>query len=189
MDARTFGKMAAPMVRRLGNMMARGVVALADSARKMQQIQCRLLAGEVADLEHFESYGFTSRPHPGAEVVTMFFDGDRSHGVIIVAADRRYRLAALEYGEVALHDDQGQSVHLTRDGIVVNGGGLPITFTNTPKVRFETPQFEVTGEIEDRCDTNSRTVSDMREIYDTHTHPENDAGGPTDEPNQQMGGY
>jgi len=267
MEARSFYKMSAPIMRRLANMMARGIVALADSAKKMQQIQCRLLAGEVADLEHFEPYGWTSRPHPGAEVVTNFLDGDRSHGVVIIAADRRYRMTALEYGEVAVHDDLGQSIHLTRTGIVVKGGGLPMLFTDTPKIRFETPKFEVagndyikfdmpkfhvegndyvkfdvpklesnnsvhahigapdfavtgggtgsgtasfdvgtfgvtsggvridtplfevTGDIEDTCDTNNTNVREMRIIYDDHHHPENGIPGPTEHPNELMGGH
>ena len=114
------GRLLAPIARRVGNMLARGTVAVANAAGKMQALQLRLLAGEVKEnVEHFEPYGFTSRPHGGAEAVTVFLDGDRSHGIAIVVADRRYRLVALESGEVALHDDQAQKVHLTRDGIVI----------------------------------------------------------------------
>ncbi|WP_295379537.1 phage baseplate assembly protein V [uncultured Pseudacidovorax sp.] len=154
MNERLIQRMLAPAQRRLQNLIARGVVVLSDAAAKMQALQVRLLAGETLDaVEHFEPYGFTSRPKAGAEVLTLSVDGDRSHTLVIVAADRRYRLAGLEEGEMAIHDDQGQSVHLTRGGIVIKGGGLPmlveeaptITFKATEKVRFETPRFEVTG--------------------------------------------
>ncbi|MFV2291099.1 baseplate assembly protein, partial [Escherichia coli] len=74
--------------------------------------------------------------------------GDRSHGVVVVVADRRYRLKGLRRGEVALYDDQGQSVVLTRSGLVVNGGGTPIIFQNAPKARFEMP-VESTADITD----------------------------------------
>lgn len=115
-----FNQQMAPVVRRIGNMLARGVVTMADSARKMQSLQVRLLAGESkSNIEHFEPYGLTCSPQGGAEALAMFFDGDRSHGVVICVADRRYRLTGLKTGEVALHDDQGQKVHLTRDGIVI----------------------------------------------------------------------
>lgn len=111
----------APIRRAIGNMLARGTVALVNSASKMQALQMRILAGEVKDaVEHFEPYGFTSNPQPGAEAVTLFFGGDRSHGVAIVVADRRYRLTALASGEVALHDDLGQKVHLTRSKILID---------------------------------------------------------------------
>lgn len=154
MNERDFDKLMGPARRRLQNLLARGTVLLSNAASKLQALQVRVLAGEILEnLEHFEPYGFTSRPRPGAEVLTLSVDGDRSHTVVIVAADRRYRMQALEEGEVALHDDQDQSMHLTRSGIVIKGGGLPIVIEDTPtitmradtKVRFETPLLEVTG--------------------------------------------
>lgn len=115
-----FGKLMAPLRRSLGNMIARGVVTSVNAATKMQTLQIRLMADESkSDVEHFEPYGFTSHPKSGAEQVALFPDGDRSHGVVIVVADRRYRLQGLQAGEMAIHDDQGQKVHLTRDGIVI----------------------------------------------------------------------
>lgn len=116
---RLFQKMMAPAVRRLQNLVARGTVALVDAKRRMQTLQVKLLADETLDgIEHFEPYGFTSHPHPGAEVLTLSVDGDRSHTVVIVAADRRYRMELLEAGEVALHDDGSSSIVLRRGGII-----------------------------------------------------------------------
>ena len=191
-----FGKMIAPYARRISNMLARGTLAAVNAASKMQGLQLRLLAGEVKDnVEHFEPYGFTSNPKGGAEAVAVFLDGDRSHGIAIVVADRRYRLTGLQTGEVALHDDQGQKVHLTRTGIVIDGGGLPLTIQNAPtvtmkaatKVRMETALLEVTGDIKDKCDSSGKTMSGMRTTYNSHTHNENNAaGGPTNTPNQAM---
>lgn len=179
-----FGKLLAPVARRLGNLLARGSVAAVDAAKKMQSLQVRLLANEAkSDIEHFEPYGFTSHPQTGAEALAAFFDGDRSHGVVLVVADRRYRLTGLAAGEMAIHDDQGQKVHLTRNGIVINGAGKQVTITNTPKVRMET-SLEVTGEIKDRCDTTGKTMAGMRTTYNTHTHPE--TGSTTNVPNQSM---
>ena len=153
MTDRTTARMLAPVARRLQNLLARGTVALSNAGAKMQALQVRLLADETLDgIEHFEPYGFTSRPLAGAEVLTLSVDGDRSHTVVIVAADRRYRMQAFEEGEVALFDDQGQSVHLKRTGIVVKGAGLPMLFEDTPSitfkasafVRFETPVVQAT---------------------------------------------
>lgn len=187
MDERGFSRLLAPYARRLGNLLARGVVSAVNAAKKMQSLQVRLLAGEVKDVvEHFEPYGFTAHPHAGAEAFAAFLDGDRSHGIVLLVADRRYRLKSFAPGEVAIYDDLGQKVHLTRAGIVIDGAGLPVTITNTPKVRMETPLLEVTGEIEDRCDSDGVTMEGMRETYNIHVHPENDGGGPTDQPNQQM---
>jgi phage baseplate assembly protein V len=105
---------------RLSDFFARGVMTLADGAKKMRSVQVRLLADEVRDdLEHVEPYGFTSEPLPEAEAFTLFFDGDRSHGIVFTIADRRYRLKPLKAGEVAIFDDLGQKVHLTREGLEV----------------------------------------------------------------------
>ena len=105
---------------RLSDFFARGVMTLADGAKKMRSVQVRLLADEVRDdLEHVEPYGFTSEPHPEAEAFALFFDGDRSQGIVFTIADRRYRLKPLKTGEVAIFDDLGQKVHLTRDGLEV----------------------------------------------------------------------
>jgi phage gp45-like len=81
------------------------------------------------EIEHFEPYGLTSRvkqptgegkQKKKAEGLIVFTGGQRSHGVLIVTGDRRYRLRNLKEGEVALFDDQGQQVHFTRDGIVTS---------------------------------------------------------------------
>ena len=103
-----------------------------------------------------------------------------------MVSDRRYRLKGLARGEVAVYDDQGQSVTLTRAGIVVNGGGKPIVFKNAPKARFEM-SIESTGDIRDRCDSGGKSMAEMRLTYNGHTHKENgDGGGTTDAPGQPM---
>lgn len=195
MDERSVSKMLGPVARRVSNMIARGVVSVVTASLKMQGLQVKLLAGEVKDgLEHFEPYGYTSHPKAGAEAVTMFLDGDRSHGVVIVVADRRYRLQGLAAGEVALYDDQGQKIHLTRSGIVVDGAGKPITIQNTPSVSMDTPTVNMSGNLNvtgnivaqgDISDHGNKSMAGMRGTYNSHTH--NDPqGGAVGEPNQGM---
>lgn len=154
MNERLVQKMLAPAQRRLQNMILRGTVALVNAATKMQTLQIRGLQGETLDgLEHFEPYGFTSRPHPGAEHITLFVDGDRSHGITVVVADRRYRLQGMETGEVALHDEQGQSVHMKRDGVV--------EVTATEILRLVAPNIEL---LSTTCTHNGVNVGA------SHTH-------------------
>lgn len=186
MDAGDFGRLAAPLKRCIQMMLSRAIVTAVEAGR-MQVVQVNLLAGETKDgVEHFEPYGWTSHPKSGAEAVVCFIGGDRSHGMAVVVADRRHRPADLKPGEVCVHDDQQQRIHITREGIVITGAGKPITIKDAPKVRMETPMLEVTGEVKDRCDGGGRTMSGMRAVYDAHTHPENDSGGPTGTPNQGM---
>lgn len=182
-----FSRMLAPLSRRLRLMVGRAVVTAIADAGKVQSAQVKLLDGEVRDgVEILQQYGFTSIPHGKMEGVYFSVGGDRDHGVLICVADRQFRLKGIAPGEAALYDDLDQKVHLTRDGIVIDGGTLPVTIRNTPKVRFETPRLECTGEIVDRCDGDGLSMAEMRDIYDEHTHHENDAHGETNHPSQQM---
>jgi len=101
-------------------MVGRAILLAIGDAGAIQTAQAALLADETHDdMERVQEYGFTSVPLPGAEAVAVFPGGNRDHGLIIAVEDRRYRLRGLAGGEVALYDDQGQKVHLTRDGIVI----------------------------------------------------------------------
>lgn len=139
------GRALGPIARRIANMLARGVVSLANSAGKMQVLQVALLAEESKDaVEHFEPYGFTSNPQPGAEVVAAFLDGDRSHGIVLCAADRRYRVTGLQSGEVAIYTDEGDKIVLKR-GHAVEIDTHTLTINATTKVQINSPLLQVTG--------------------------------------------
>lgn len=146
---------------KLMNVLTRGVVALASSASKLQTLQMRLTAGEVKDgMEHLEPYGFTSCPHAGAEALAGFMGGDRSHGVVIVVSDRRYRIQELEPGEVAIYTDEGDKVHFKRGRVIaVETGTLNITATDS--VNFNTPKITQTGQIISQGDQLAGGVSQI----------------------------
>lgn len=141
---------------RLDDVLARGTVSAADGSKKMRTVQVRLLADEVRDdLEHVEPYGFTSEPLDDAqpEAFAAFFGGDRSHGIVFCVADRRFRLKCLKPGEVALYDDVGQKIHLTRDGIEVETPGwLRATVSGAAtikaaSVQIDSPSTTITGDV------------------------------------------
>lgn len=163
--------MMARLVARLRGMVSRAVVGLVMDGAKLQGLQVTLLADQSADeVEHFQHYGFTSVPLPGAEGIALAVGGSRAHTVVINVDDRRYRLKSLRPGEVALYDDLDKAVHLTRDGMVLDGGGQQVTIKNTPKVRIEA-DLESTGNIKDNCDSaDGRTMEQMREWDAEHTH-------------------
>lgn len=150
------------------------------------KIQAKVLDGEtLGNVKRVEPYGYSYLPHPGCEAYIFFPSGDRSYGVALVLGDKKYQLE-LRHGEAALHDDLGQKVHLTRDGIVIEGGGLPMTLRDTPLILCDTERFACTGDIIDRCNTGGRSMLSMRQVYDSHTHHENDAHGETGKPTQGM---
>lgn len=145
----------------LRGLLARGVVESVDDSPMMRTVQAEFLPGDIREgLEHFEPYGFTSRVKKGAEAIGAFFNGDRSHGVVLVTADRRFRLH-VEEGEVAVFDDQGQKVVLARDGIVVEtpknltatvGGNAVATVKGTTTLKsgavtIDAPSVHITGTL------------------------------------------
>ena len=159
-------RLLGPLKRRIMLMIGRAVVELVNDGQKLQAVQISLLEGEVrVNVERFQNYGMTSCPHPGAEAIAASVMGNRDHCVVIAVDDRRYRLQSLEQGEVALYDDLGHKVHLTRTGIVIDGAGHEMTIANVPVVNIPDGDVVISGKS-----------------FLNHVHPENDAGGPTGVP-------
>ncbi|BBH44748.1 phage baseplate assembly protein V [Pseudomonas sp. KU43P] len=148
------------------NFFARGVVALVDAGRKLQSLQMRLTADEVKDgMEHFEPYGFTSNPHPGAEGLAAFLGGDRSHGVVICVSDRRFRLQGMQSGEVALHTDEGDVLHFKR-GRVIEVQTATFRVKADTAVEFDTPLISTTGRIVSDGDQIAAGVSTSLHVHE-----------------------
>jgi phage baseplate assembly protein V len=145
----------------LKSMLVRGTVILADAARKLQTLQVRLTAGEIKDgAEHFEAYGFTSHPQAGAEVLTAFLGGDRSHAVVLVASDRRYRIKELQPGEVAIYTDEGDRIHFKR-GRIIDIETETLNIKASTAVHFDTPLISQTGRIESAGDQVAGGISQI----------------------------
>lgn len=174
----------------------RGVVRLVNAAGAVQLVQGDALAGETLQAaELFQHYGYTSNPPAGTMYVVLPLGGKTVHSIIVATEHGAYRLKNLAPGETAIYDDQGQKVHITRAGIVIDGAGKPVSIVNTPSVTADTPQFNMTGNLAvagdivaqgDISDHGDKSMLGMRQVYNGHTHPENDSGGPTAQPNQAM---
>ena len=162
----------------LTNFLARGVVALANSASKLQSLQLRLLAGEVKDqVEHLEPYGFTACPHAGAEALAGFIGGDRSHAVVIVVADRRFRLPGLSSGEVAMYTDEGDKLHFKR-GRIIDIETVTLNVKATEAVNFDTPLIKTTGRIESDGDQVAGGVSQINHPHENVQRGTDQSGPP-----------
>ncbi|MDO8654184.1 MAG: phage baseplate assembly protein V [Undibacterium sp.] len=181
----------------------RAVLTAINTKTPITLIQADGVAGEqLQDNELMQHYGYTSAPPAGTQAVVIPLGGKTAHGIIIATEHTSYRLKALKTGEVAIYDDLGQSVHLTRTGIVINGGGLPVTIKNTPSVTADTPQFHMTGDLTvdgdihaqknvlvavnltaqgDIADHGNKTMTAMRTAYNGHHN-----GSGTTAPDAQM---
>lgn len=131
-----------PVKDRLAMMVARGVLLALEQGVGLMRATVDGVAGEtLGEREYVLDYGLSSRPLPGAEVLALFLAGLRSNGMVVRIFDRRYQIQ-LAPGEVAIHDDLGQRVHLTRAGIVADTP-LDITFRAGGKFRVECETYEL----------------------------------------------
>jgi phage baseplate assembly protein V len=162
--------------RKIVLMVARGVIELVDDGEGVQKLQLTVNAGALWDgVQRFQEFGFTSTPLPGAEVTVVSIAGLRSHGIVVAVEDRRYRLAGVPGGGVALYDASGATIVLSNDGKITLTAP-EVTIAAATKVHMDTPLLEVTGDIKaagnivDTSGSNARSMAGMRTIYDEHTH-------------------
>jgi len=106
-----------PILQRIQNLLARGVVNRTDDSPRVQSLQLELTAGETrTSVERVQQYGLTSVPLPGAFPVAVVCPfGDRAQAMAVAVDDARYRTKGLPDGDVELYDYRGNRVRL-RDG-------------------------------------------------------------------------
>lgn len=158
-------RLLGPLRRGLAHLVARAVVTLVDDAAKMQTLQLGLLAGEALDgAEHWHPYGYTYKPHTGAEALVLAVGGHRAHSVVIACADRRYRLTGLADGEVALYTDEGDKIHFKR-GKVIDIETDTLNIKAASAVNFDTPVITQTGRIESQGDQVAGDISQIEHVH------------------------
>ncbi|BCQ23164.1 phage baseplate assembly protein [Caballeronia sp. NK8] len=157
---------------RVMSALARATISLVDDSGRAQLLQVQSSAMQTIDkVPRFAEYGMTSNPPKNSEAIVLFVGGDRSNGVVVATGNAQYRVTGLASGEVCIHDNTGQKVYLSQAGMVLDGGGKPVTIKNTPDVFADTPLLKCSGDILDNCNTNTRTMAGMRTVANGHTHP------------------
>ena len=157
---RTLQKITNPIKRSLQLVVGRATILMTDDSPKLQTAQVLLLNDEIRDdVEVFQYYGLSSRPHNNAEAIVVSVGGNRDHGVVIAHGDRTSRVTGLANGEIALYDDLGRTIKLTRNGIVIDGGGADINISNAPNLNIAanvniTGSFAATGGTFTHADTD-----------------------------------
>lgn len=183
----------------------RGRGGLINTAGPVQLIDGDGLFGEqIRGAELMQHYGVTSAPPAGFMYVAVPIGGKTAHSIIVATEHGSYRLKGLKTGEVALYTDEGDSIVLKRGRITevttqtfrvnaseaIEFNAPNITNTASAGIALNTPTVAASanvtaqGEIRDH---GTKTMSGMRETFNTHDHNENNAaGGPTNPPNSGM---
>lgn len=184
----------------------RGVIAgYRHRGAEPMLIQGEGLAGEpLQDMEFYQHGGFVSGPPAGTKKIILPLGGKTKHSVIIATEYGQYRVEVAP-GECALYHmtEPDCWVHLKAGRVIAARcrryevvADEEISFT-APVIRanaadtmqIETPELGVSEHVtvggDMIVDNNSGGGYAMNEFvwkYDNHLHPENDGGGPTDEP-------
>lgn len=181
----------------------RGVLTLVKSAGAVQLVQVDALAGErLQDAELFQHYGYTSNPPAGAMAIVLPIGGRTAHGIIVATEHGSYRMKNLSSGEVAIYTDEGDSIVLKRGRLVevttqtfrVNAGSAiefnapTITANASSQVAMNTPLVAASTDVKAQgeiYDHGNKTMSGMRQVYNSHTHTD-PQGGSVSTPTGQM---
>lgn len=152
---------------RLQLLFAQGVTTLIGA----DKVQVRVLDSETLDnIDRVEPYGVSYRPKKGSRAYLFFPAGDRSYGVALIIGDKRYQID-LQEGEMALHDDQGQKIHIKRDGILID---TPFNFevraTNIKLHAAASYKFDVNGQGQRWDGQGVETWQDNDVLRPHHNH-------------------
>ena len=137
---------------RLRLLVMRGRVQLVDDTHGAQLVQVKVSENWTQDqVPRLAEYGLHSNPPAGADAVLLFLAGNPGDAVVIATGHQQYRLH-LQPGEVALSDDQGQVIKLSRTGVEITAP-LGVRITGDLSVTGNT---SFTGQVR----ANSKRIDD-----------------------------
>jgi phage baseplate assembly protein V len=108
-------RLIVPLRNQVANSIARAVVNVVDNAQPMQRIQADA-EETIADIEHFQPYGFSSVPGPDAEAVIVCSGGDRGKAMAVVVSEQQSRPSGQVDGEVTVYHRNGHRINFLDSG-------------------------------------------------------------------------
>ncbi|CAH5826859.1 phage baseplate assembly protein domain-containing protein [Klebsiella michiganensis] len=162
---------------RIASMLGVGRVTAMQDDGGTQSVQYQTPL-EVASAHRLAEFGFSSGLPVGTDVVLAFLGGDRSNPVVIATNHQGYRHSDLSPGETVMYNQWGLYIQLTEGGISIDAKGQDVTVNNaknltataTEQVKLITPKLLVTGDVIDNCETNDKTLKQLRDAYNEHDH-------------------
>lgn len=104
------------------NQVVFGTLVKVDDAQGEQSLTIEGLKDEkIEGLQRVQQFGFSSTPSEG-DVVAIFADGGRKHGVVLNVGGRAYRMKA-DGGGVRVYDESGSYVHLKNGDMEIESTG------------------------------------------------------------------
>lgn len=113
----------------MAELIERATLTARDEDSGTRLVQCSFAGGyQRSKLEHVEPYGFTTEPFKDGETdaVVVNLNENKSHSLVVMINDHRYRLTGLKDGEVCMYDDKKRKIYLKREGIEIDGVDDPV---------------------------------------------------------------
>lgn len=113
----------------MAELIERATLTARDEDSGTRLVQCSFAGGyQRSKLEHVEPYGFTTEPFKDGETdaVVVNLNENKSHSLVVMINDHRYRLKGLQDGEVCMYDDKKRKIYLKREGIEIDGVDDPV---------------------------------------------------------------
>lgn len=162
---------------RIASLLGIGRVTAMNDSGGTQSVQYQTPL-EVASAHRLAEFGFSSGLPVGSDVVLAFLGGDRSNPIVIATNHQGYRYADLLPGETVVYNQWGLNIHLTENGVFVDAKGKNVEVNNATTVTINasesifanTPLFKCAGDIVDNCNSNTKTVKQLRDAYNDHDH-------------------
>lgn len=104
----------------------RGTVKRVAESGGVQRLQVETAAGLESDVEHPQEFGFSSRARAGAKATVVRLRGESGAPLVLIVDDERVRVTVGE-GEVAIHDADGNKVHLKAGGKIEINASAEVT--------------------------------------------------------------
>ncbi|EMO6449559.1 phage baseplate assembly protein [Raoultella planticola] len=162
---------------RIASLLGIGRVTAMNDSGGTQSVQYQTPL-EVASAHRLAEFGFSSGLPVGSDVVLAFLGGDRSNPVVIATSHQGYRHSGLNSGESVMYNQWGLNILLTENGVFVDAKGKNVEVNNATTVTINasesilanTPLLKCTGDIVDNCESNSKTLKQLRDAYNVHDH-------------------
>lgn len=144
------------------------------------QVRSYGVQGEVHnDVTVAGQYGFAAAHLSGARAITHSPYGNNQSKFISAVFDPRYHPIGLKAGETQQHDNQGQFVYLSLDGLQVNGKEkIFLQIEGHTIMEISSEGIDITGKVTASGDGTFGGIS-----VDQHIHTSGKEGSPTSKPN------
>ncbi|MCC3745331.1 phage baseplate assembly protein [Rouxiella badensis] len=182
--------------RRAMMMLGVGSVSLTNDEGGIQKVQYQTPLEVRGDTPRLMEFGFSSSLPDGADVLIAYLSGDRSNAVVIASGHKGSRKTGLNAGETILYNLWGMHLKLAEEGVEIDAKGKPVTVINSTKVTIvaseeiyaDTPVLKCAGDIIDNVGSNTTTLKNLRDTYNTHDHIVKNVQSGNSSPTSEMPG-